>query len=337
MSELCLLLPGLTAPPLPALGQQLPSSPRITRLLSRADVAPLPGVDYESTLCGLFGIDTANQDAPVAAIERVALGLPRDERCWILVEPVCLRPDQSRLLLFDTLDFDVSAQELDSLGRSFAEHFQRDGRLVEVNEPGRWYLSPPAGCGVRSHSLGEAFGRNMDLFLPRGEGRLAWHALLNEAQMLLFSDPVNIDREALGKMPVNGVWLSGSGPLPAAPERRYERIHAAGLLARGVASLAGVALDDSRPPDPQRRLQLPTLAVYDRLWRPTLRADPFAWWEELLRLERWLESWLAALRSGRLESLRLSGCDGTEFRLRRRHLLRFWRATRPLSGWAGRK
>jgi hypothetical protein len=332
LSELYLLVPGLTAPPPTGLGQQIPARPRIARLLTLANTSPVSGVDYESTLCALFGIDPSMQDPPVAAIRRAALGLPRDDRFWVLVEPVCLRPDQSRLLLFDTQDFDVSADELAALGRTFADHFRSDGWRIEIGEPRHWYLSPAFGAGMSSHNLGEVFGRNLDLFLPRGEGQLDWHALLNEAQMLLFSDAVNTSREAAGKMPVNGVWLSGFGRLPATVASRFQKLYAGDHLARGLAVLSGSAFDDRGPPDPDQRDGQPTLVVYDQLLRPSLRADPFAWWDQLTRFEVWLRPWLAQLRSGRIDTLRINGCDGMEFTLRRRHLLRFWRATRPLSG-----
>jgi hypothetical protein len=38
----------------------------------------------------------------------------------------------------------------------------------------------------------------------------AWRKLLNETQMLWFTDAVNQHREAEGKLPINGLWVMSS-------------------------------------------------------------------------------------------------------------------------------
>jgi hypothetical protein len=47
--------------------------------------------------------------------------------------------------------------------------------------------------------------------LPRGDHAKAWRRWLSEIQMLLHEHPVNAARDAAGRAPVTGLWLSGGG------------------------------------------------------------------------------------------------------------------------------
>ncbi len=328
-----LVVPGLLGP-MPGWLQSddTPRFPRLERWLARADRAPAAGDDLASTLLPLFGLERPpGADLPVAALSRLGEGGEADDLCWLLAHPVCLRPDQSRLLLFDTLDFDFTLAEAEALAALFRDHFSDRGWRLEVAAPGRWYLGLERCPALATRSLGAVFGRNMDLFLPAGEERLAWHRLLNEVQMLFFQAPLNREREARGAMPVNGLWFSGVGRLPPVAAAPFDRVFGDAALLQGVARHAGVPAAPLPGPgecdlDPARR----PLLLYDRLERPVWCADPHAWAGELERFEQWLAGWIDALARRELASLQIHSCDGSRWRLRRGALRRFWRRPREL-------
>jgi hypothetical protein len=76
--------------------------------------------------------------------------------------------------------------------------------------PLRWYASHSSLATMRTASLDRVIGRSVDRWLPDDR---AVRRLQNEVQMLLYTHPANIEREAGGTMTVNSFWLSGCGVL----------------------------------------------------------------------------------------------------------------------------
>src|SRR2546421_398768 len=60
------------------------------------------------------------------------------------------------------------------------------------------------------------------------------HQLLNEAQMVLHTLPVNESRESRGEPPINSVWLWGAGSAPAVAAPPWQSVSAAEPLALGL-------------------------------------------------------------------------------------------------------
>lgn len=324
--SLQILAPGLFGP-MPALarsGQKL-RLPRLQRALARADSRPTGGRDLESTLFALCGVAAREgRDLPVAAFQRIGDGAMADDRVWLLAHPVFLRPDQSRLLLFDFQDMALPLDQSRELARLVERHFEVEGWRLEVAEPGRWYLTLRELPALRTVGMGDVFGRNIAAFLPRGAEALRWHGLLNEIQMLLFGAAVNRTREADGQLPVNGLWLSGAGRLPACFEFPFDRLYADHPLARGMAIVGGI--DSGRVADWEPVVaDARSLLVYDRLLRPMWRADPLDWAEALEAFDAWLAGPLGALEGKQIDQLSICPCNGHRYRLTRPGLRRFWR------------
>ncbi len=334
-ATLDLLVPGLLGPVKGAEELTPPLSvPLLERCLARARLEPAPGVDLESTLCPLFGITADPGTLPIAALRRLGRGLPADQRYWLQVEPVCLRPDQSRLLLFDTLDFEVSGEELKALGSLFQHHFSDLGWLIEVDAPHCWFISPQDPPELQTFPLGEVYGRNMDLFLPRGRDALIWHGLLNEMQMLFFDADINREREAQGKMTVNGLWLSGGGFLPTPVlDRHFEGVYGGGDLLRGLSVLSNLEISGSPAQIKFSDLYGDTLIVNTLLQRPVWQGDPFRWRDALLLFEDWLSLILKTVKTGGISELRLYSCDGRRFVIRGGDRFQLWKRPRSLIEW----
>ncbi|MCB1861775.1 MAG: hypothetical protein KDI47_08605 [Gammaproteobacteria bacterium] len=334
-TSLHILVPGLAAS-MPGIDQLSPPLAQATlqRFLNRADMDRVPGYDLESTLCQLFGIEqNEHGNFPLAALRRAGTR-NIDKRLWLQAEPVCLRPDQRRLLLYDCRDLDVSTDELNALAGLFINHFESEGWLVEADDPYCWYISPDGPTAISSHSLGDVFGRSMDLFLPQGKDRLRWHRLLNEVQMLFFDTEVNRLREAAGKMPVSGLWFSGFGYSPEPVSSQYRRIFGNDSLTAGLAQCTATPLHGIHECNKQL---LPTagasLVVYPEIQRPVWRADTCDWAEKVGEFGRWLELRLDELMHDRQNELWLYPCDGRVFRYNKFSHFRFWRPSRPLSTW----
>lgn len=333
--NLHLVIPGLLGP-MPALDQidQAPDLKLLERLFARAQPVTHPGDDLASVLFGLFGLSSdRNTNLPTATYRRVGDGAPADDRYWLQLTPVYLRPDQDRLLLFDVEDLDLTLDEASELAQLFNSHFAEEGWQVEVAHPHRWYLPLASEPDLKTYELTDVFGRNMDLFLPDGEEGIRWHGVLNEIQMLFYSAELNERREQAGKGPVNGLWLSGGGKLAGQPQTSLTTFYGDSVLLRGLASVAGKTVE----PLPDRVDSLldsatgETLVCYDRLLRPVLCADPYAWSEQAVQLERWIEPLVEAVRHKRLNSLRLYTCNGQQYSIDRGTLRRFWKRPRPLA------
>ena len=79
--------------------------------------------------------------------------------------------------------------------------------------------------------------------MPRGADGGTWKRWQNEIGMLLHEHPVNVEREANGNVPVNGVWFWGGGRLadvsrvPARRERSRQDASVGEANTRWYASM----------------------------------------------------------------------------------------------------
>jgi hypothetical protein len=70
-----------------------------------------------------------------------------------------------------------------------------------------WFLGSSHAFEVRLPPLPQAIGMNLRDAWQQGRDAKQWRKLLNEAQMLWFSHQVNLVREQVGDLPINGLWL----------------------------------------------------------------------------------------------------------------------------------
>ena len=330
--SLHLLVPGLLGPM--QLPEPLQPLPKLEALLSRADRKAIPGSDLESTLFSLFGATPPPDEAlPVAAYRRLGDGGERDDRYWLEVSPVYLRPDRDRLLLFDSVDLDFNQDEAESLATLFNGHFSSEGWQLETPDPHRWYLALDSSPAVTTTGMSQVYGRNIDTFLPRGKESMRWHGIMNEVQMLFYDTDLNIERAGRGKLPINGLWFSGGGRLLDGLATPFHTVQSDEPLARGLAVATGAELQTNGDKAVIPGSDGAVLLVYDRLQRPVWRADPFDWSDELFLFEQWLSPLVDALRKKQISEILVYPCNGSCYRLTPRVLRRFWRRRRELSHW----
>ena len=366
-----LLIPGLFGP-VPVSPEEVPPTPALSRLLGRADrlagpsrplaIDPspkadspraddrtpgadrLPGagtVDPCRTLFHLFGYTPApDQDCPSAPYCRLADRQMVDsdtgpEPYVLHADPVHLRPERDRLVLFAGPDFAPDRAEADALVALFNQHLGEEGLRLEAPTPKRWYLLSEQAPELVTQPLAAVRGRPIAGQLPRGPEARRWARLLNEVQMLFHHSEVNQCREAAGIPTLNGLWLWGGGQLlpPPTGEVGYARVFSADPLALGLARARGIPT--AHPPaDLGAVLEEDILIHWSGLWESVLAADGPGWIASLTALEQWLVGSTrptapggATGRVSPIHSLNLVlyPANGERFHYRAHHRYRFWR------------
>ena len=325
-----LLIPGIFGP-VPVLAADLPDMPVLEKLLGRADRLAAEGSDSIALLFDRFGIEIGkDRDPPCAPFSRLADAPEADPSgFWLHADPVHLRPDRDRLLLFDARHLGLEREEADTLVGLFNGHFAADGLHLEAPANERWYLRVEKPPRIRTSALSDVVGRSIERSSLRGEDAPEWTRWLNEAQMLFHHSDVNQRRERAGRPAVSGIWPWGGGSLPVSmPESRYQAVLACAPLAVGLSKAVGVAAHatpDTPDAIPAVEQEGRMLLYWDALWPAVLDGDGAAWICELSRLEQWLGTLTDRLRTGELDELSLFPCDGTRLLATRGALRRFWR------------
>ena len=329
--QLRILCPGLLGPvggPQSALDPLLGPLPALDRLLDRADRESTQGDDPLEILAAAFGLaPPAGGDLPSAALSRLADAPDRPPQgFWLHADPVHLRADRDRLLVFAGPRLGIEAEEASGLAAAFNVHFASDGLALEVTDPGRWYLHAEVPPEIVTTPIHRVAGGPADPHLPRGPGAGVWTRLQTEAQMLFHDHPVNRVRESAGRPLISGLWTWGGGVLREVAAAGHRLVVADHPLARGLARAAGA---EARPIDGWRPGGSPApaevLMFWDRPWWPAIDGDTDGWRSAVVALDAWLAAPLEMLRRGALRALVLEDGRGTRFVATRGGLRRFWR------------
>ncbi|WP_187770640.1 phosphoglycerate mutase, partial [Cognatilysobacter lacus] len=234
---------------------------------------------------------------------------------WLRADPAYVRPDinGARLLAVGE-GVGLDGEEAESLLAPLRPLFGDVGMPIEAGSPSAWYLRLPLGSPLPAFaSPDDALGADLFEHMPSGPDGRRWRALLSEAQVTLHQHPVNAQRQARGRVPVNSLWFWGEGKLPDAVTTPFARVHSADSTVLAFAQLARAT---ARPLSPWESGE--DDVAFDL--RHERRLDRL--------LAHWIEPALADMASKRLDALSLWWADGERVELRRSQSLRFWR--RPL-------
>ncbi len=169
---------------------------------------------HERALALALGWQGADGCLPWAARQAVADGIDTGSRAWGLVTPVHWHVGTDQVSLIDPeqllLDETTSRAFFDAMHELFA------GVGIDLcyGTAGRWYAAHDMLAAMPCASLDRVIGRNVDRWLGVAAGDPAAaqvRRLQAEAQMLLYTHPLNDARLARGLLPVNSFWLSGCG------------------------------------------------------------------------------------------------------------------------------
>lgn len=335
-----LVVPALFAPPGQA-GEKALTLPALERLLARGRPGRGEARSPERWLLEHFGC--AGHPLAAGALTAAAAGKETGDAMWARADPVHLQLGRDSLKLIPAGAFSLRQEEADALCVSLNQHFPETLVLMPV-DPVTWCARLNAPAAFSEEPPLALAGADVDERLRTGAIPHAWHAFLNEAQMLLHAHPVNEAREARGEPVVNSLWLWGSGAAPEKVQASCASVSAHEPVALGLARLAAArpmplpasAADWLRSLPGEGR----HLVVLDPLRHASCFGDAIAYQEALRSLERlWFAPLLQALKENRIGMVSTHVPDAAEwqsFETVRGDLRRIWRRARPVSHYSTR-
>lgn len=327
MNELTLICPGLLGP-VPTAAVRLPRVPTLDRLAARADWVESSAPSAAATLLRACGLRLdPDAEIPTAALSLLGEGHDEDPRgYWLHADPVHLRPDRERLLVFAGASLAPQRAEAEALVALFNAHFADEGLRLIAPHPERWYLHSERPLDLRAEPLASCIGRPIPLEMARGDDARRWSALMVETQMLFHGAEVNRRREQTGRPSISGIWTWGGGPRPEPPGTPPDVLAGAGPLVAGLARWCGIA---RFAPDPwslaPTAMSGRCVLFWDALERALEARDIEAWTRALVTLDARLAELIAGPWRGRDAELHLDPCAGGLFQARRTSWRRFWR------------
>ena len=305
--------------------------PALEKLLSRGTAANSACENESAWICERFGVQK-QIDWPVAPVAFAGDGGEPVAEYWLRADPVHLRVHNDGLILFAPETVEISEDESHDLTGALNRQFEAEGFAFYAPNPRRWYLKVPRAPKIRTVTLKQAIGRDVNRLLPHGEERLRWHRIFNEAQMLLHAHPVNAAREDRGAAVVNSLWFWGGGTLPGASST-FDAVQSEDPLAVGLARLAGI-LSSALSVGDELAAGNNTLVVLGDAEREFMRGNVSGWRNALESMEtRWFARIFDWLRSGRIGKAAIAtvadGCSH-EWAVTRGARWQIWKKPQPL-------
>ena len=181
---------------------------------------------HERALARALGLQGGAGRLPWAARQARADGIETGNLAWGLLTPAHWHLGTDQVTLMDPaalmLDQPASLAFFDAVQPLFTS----EGFAMHYGAPLRWYLAHESLAELATASPDRVIGRNIDAWLGTAPAAQRLRRLQSEVQMLLYTHPLNDEREQRGLLPINSFWLSGcgvaqaeSGPLPLVDER----------------------------------------------------------------------------------------------------------------------
>ncbi|QJW83683.1 phosphoglycerate mutase [Ramlibacter terrae] len=166
---------------------------------------------HERALARAIGLPIADGLLPFAALQGGAAG----EGCaWITPSHWRVGRDDIAMAHAQELQLDESTSR--ALLAAMQRYFAEDGITLEYRQPLQWLARGDLFRALPTASLDRVTGRQIERWMPSGDAGRPVRRLQQEMQMLLYTLPLNEERQARGLLPVNSFWVSGTGSLPAA-------------------------------------------------------------------------------------------------------------------------
>lgn len=258
-----------------------------------------PDIAYERWLAQQLGLTRLPQ-APLLLACAGDIEAQQSGLGWAALQPVHLHTALDHLILTAPEKLNLSTEESQALFEVAQPILAELSSRVLVPTPTYWYIGDEQVNDVAWCSPNRAVGRDINMWMPYGNKGKRWRQLHNEIQMLWHDHPVNQARLTRGALPVNALWLFGTGTLPALPLAfPFDYIFADDPLLSGIGKLAHTPT--GKLPDNYEQaytylsqsehnsLNMQTLVWLDALIAPALQQDWSAWLSIFSDLER---SWL---------------------------------------------
>ncbi len=166
---------------------------------------------HERAEARALGLAGADGELPWAAVRAVADGVDTGDLAWGLMTPVHWEVGTDHVRLTDPAALALGDADSRAFFEAVHDLFESEGFVLVYGSPLRWYLAHESLANLPTASLDRVIGRHVDAWLPAGAQARLLRRLQNEVQMLLYTHPLNDQREQRGELPVNSFWLSGCG------------------------------------------------------------------------------------------------------------------------------
>ena len=195
--------------------------PHLEKLLSRLTPLALDTGDefslsppHERALARALNLPVVDGLIPWAALQAQSL-----TGAWGFITPCHWQVGGQHIAMSGPDLPDFPAPESQALLAAMQPYFEEDGLTLQFDQPSRWLACGSALEGLATASLDRVAGRHVERWMPPAANAAKLRRLQSEMQMLLYTHPVNEARTARGMPTANSFWLSGTGPLPPAPQK----------------------------------------------------------------------------------------------------------------------
>jgi hypothetical protein len=195
--------------------------PNLQRLMRRLGVEAMDAGDpaslsppHERALARAHGLEPADGLIPLAALQVRQSGGDDGGAGWAWIQPAHWRVGADHIAMAHPQELQLDVEDSRALLESMRPWFAGDGITLTYDAPLRWLARGDLFRTLPTASLDRVVGRRIERWLPSGDAGRPVRRLQQEMQMLLYTLPLNDERQRRGLLPVNSFWASGSGVLP---------------------------------------------------------------------------------------------------------------------------
>ena len=200
-----------------------------------------PGSDVANL--SVFGYDPRTCYTGRSPLEAISMGIvlgPDDVA--FRMNLVTLKPQGNSIYMQDFSAGHISTAE----ARELVESLQKELGSPEIEfHAGVGYRNlmvwRGGKDGMRSTPPHDISGKSILDALPSGDGADMLNNIMNHAQMVLHTHPVNLKRKEQGDLPANSVWLWGHGKTPRI-ESYNEKFGLSGAVISAVDLIKGIGI-----------------------------------------------------------------------------------------------
>ena len=196
--------------------------PNLQRLLGRLGLEGTDAGDsaslsppHERALARAYGLEPVDGLIPLAALQARHEGGGDAGAGWAWIHPAHWRVGADHITMAHPQELQLDGEDSRALLEAMRPWFQEDGITLAYDAPLRWRASGDIFRSLPTASLDRVVGRTIERWLPAGDAGRGVRRLQQEMQMLLYTLPLNDERQRGGLLPVNSFWVSGTGALPA--------------------------------------------------------------------------------------------------------------------------
>ncbi len=175
---------------------------------------------HERSLARELAWAGADGALPWAARAAAADGVAVGDLAWGQLTPVHWHLGTEQISLIDPVGLMLDETASRTFFDAASDLFTSEGFVLAYGCASRWYAAHKSLSELPCASLDRVIGRNVDRWLGSDPAARRLRRLQSEVQMLLYTHPLNDERQQRGLLPVNSFWLSGCGL--AQPEATHD-------------------------------------------------------------------------------------------------------------------